>query len=427
MTEAAISLPSAGTARSRPTAAARVTGERLAVATTATAIAFLPVLVPQGPANIAPVDPLVVLAVVSCLFWAGSCRHLWRFPYALAMAVFVVGGALGALAGPVPGSGLTALIQEGFLVAWCLVVVNLASSPERLRTLLATWAYSSIAWVGVLFVGLATGSTLLTGQVERQGGRTALTLIDPNVSASYYVLSIMIVWASQRPRRRPLRLAAYAALVSALFTTGSNSGAMSLIVAVAVAVAVAVYRRAGVAPAVTVLAAFLLTGYAAASTVNLSAIESRAHESQYTFIREGIGRGEKSVEQRGMLLRESEILVATGGPLGQGPVSTKTRLEARLAPFQKEAHNDYVAALTERGVIGLAGVLLLVASVIRYAGAVATLPARSRYASAVIQPNALVGGVAAALLVGTVYELLHVRHVWALFAIVAATAIWGRK
>ena len=76
--------------------------EKAAVGTTALAIAALPLLVPGGPANSAPVDILIAVATTTCLFWAWREHLLWHFPYAIPMAVFVAGGALGALAGPVP-------------------------------------------------------------------------------------------------------------------------------------------------------------------------------------------------------------------------------------------------------------------------------------------------------------------------------------
>ena len=43
------------------------------------------------------------------------------------------------------------------------------------------------------------------------------------------------------------------------------------------------------------------------------------------------------------------------------------------------------------------------------------------------KPNALVGAVCGTMLASTVYELLHLRHLWALFAMVAAVSIWGRR
>ena len=49
------------------------------------------------------------------------------------------------------------------------------------------------------------------------------------------------------------------------------------------------------------------------------------------------------------------------------------------------------------------------------------------FAAIVLRPNALVGALAGTLVAGLVYELLHVRHIWALFGLVAAISIWGRE
>src|SRR6266566_4841881 len=88
----------------RASATRTLNGERLALGATAGAVALLPLLSPSGPANLAPVDLLIAAAVAACLLWAGTAGHQWRFPYALPMAVFITGGALGALVGPVPGA-----------------------------------------------------------------------------------------------------------------------------------------------------------------------------------------------------------------------------------------------------------------------------------------------------------------------------------
>ena len=42
----------------------------------------------------------------------------------------------------------------------------------------------------------------------------------------------------------------------------------------------------------------------------------------------------------------------------------------------------------------------------------------------IVKPNALLGALAGTLVASTVYELLHVRHVWALFGLLAALSIW---
>jgi hypothetical protein len=407
---------------------ARALGEdRLAVGLTAAAVALIPLVWPSGPGNSAYVDPLIALSFVACLLWAGTSAHLWRFPFAVGIGLFMTGGALGALAGPVPWSGVVALLQDLVLLAWCWAIANLCSSPQRLKLLLATWAYSSIGWAVLLFIGLATGTFGLTGQSTREASRTALTFGDPSFSANYYLISMMVIWATGRPRHRALRLLAYALLVSALLSTGSNSGIVSLIVGTVVAGLLGLSRRRGTLSAFTALAFVLVGGVLAVSTISVGDIQARAHESHYAFLRDGIGRSEVSESQRGMLLEESTHLYSTGGSLGQGPVSTKARLDKEMAPFIKEAHNDYFAALVERGAVGFVGLLLFLSALGLRAVSLIRGRLAKGFAAVIIRPNALVGAVAGTMVASTVYELLHLRHLWVLFAFVAAISLWGRE
>jgi hypothetical protein len=404
----------------------KLRGERLAVGAAAAAIAMLPFLVPKGPANTAPDDALIGIALVACLVWAGTSGHRWRLPYVVPAGLLLIGGALGAAFGPVPREGAIALMQDAVLIAWCWALVNLSHSSANLRILLATWAYSAIGWVMLVYVGLATGSSALTGQVENQGSRVQLTLADPSHAANYFLVSIMIIWATGRPRNRGMRIAAYALLVSGIVLTGSNSGMLSLIVGTIVAAVLGVHNRFGILPATAALAFLVLGTYALASNLSLASIERSAHSSRYEFIRDGLGRG-TSVDQRGMLLTESIELYRRGSPFGEGPVSTKPRLKNEMAPFAKEAHNDYLAALIERGALGFLGVALLVFGLVFRALSVTRAKLASGFSDTVTRPNALAGAVVGTLVAGTVYELLHVRHVWALYAFVAAVYLWGRK
>jgi O-Antigen ligase len=401
-------------------------GERIALVTTGAAVAMLPLLVPAGPANIAPVDALIAAALLACLLWAGTSGHRWRFPYAVPVALLLAGGAIGAIAGPVPKAGIIAIAQDLVLIGWCWVVVNLCSKPRNLRILLATWVYSGICWASLVFVGLATGITQLTGQIERQGTRVQLTLADPSYAANYLLLTFMIIWATGRPRRRPLRYAASVLVLAAMFPTGSNSGLLALIVGMAVAVVVGIFRRHGPGAAAGTLAALAVAGYVVAAGISLTDVQERAHGSRHSFLRDGIGRG-TSVNQRSMLMSESVDLYRGGSPLGAGPVSTKPRLRMEQAPFIKEAHDDYIAALIERGVVGFLGVVILVTVLVRHAARIARPGLSAGFAAVVARPHALVGALAGTMVVSIVYEIFHVRHVWTLFAFLAALSIWGRE
>jgi len=394
---------------------------------TAAAVALLPLAIPEGPANMAPNVAFIAIAVIACLLWGASAGVPWRFPYVIPVALILTGGALAGVVGSVPQGAFVALVQDVVLIVWCWAVVNISRSAANLRLLLATWAYSAIAWGVVALVGILTGSSLLTGQIERQGTRLQLTLNDPSYAANYFFISLMIVWATRRPTHRLVRYVAYGLFLTAIAYTGSNSGVVALVVGIAVAGVLAVYRRLGVAPAVAAAAFLIIAAGALATTVSLSSIQASAAGSRYAFVRQGLGRSPDSAGQRQSLLQESVALYERGNPLGEGPVSTKPRLEREQAPLIKEAHDDYLAALIERGPIGLIGVLLLVCSLALRGLFVTRQRVAAGFAAIVPRPNALVGALAGTLVAGTVYELLHVRHVWTLFAVVAALSLWGRE
>ena len=56
-------------------------------------------------------------------------------------------------------------------------------------------------------------------------------------------------------------------------------------------------------------------------------------------------------------------MAAGESPLGLGPGGTKAALVAEQSPYVKEAHNDYLAAVVERGVLGGAALAALIALV----------------------------------------------------------------
>jgi hypothetical protein len=175
-------------------------------------------------------------------------------------------------------------------------------------------------------------------------------------------------------------------------------------------------------------AAFLaIAGGLVASNVSITQIQQWAHGSRYAVIRDGLGRGQASVRERTSILHESIGLYRTGTPLGAGPVSTEVRLKDSMAPYVKEAHDDYFAAVLERGVVGALGLLLLLGSVATRTLWVGNGRIGGRFDQALVRPHALAGAVVGTLAAETVYELLHVRHVWALYGLVAAICLGSRR
>jgi hypothetical protein len=76
----------------------------------------------------------------------------------------------------------------------------------------------------------------------------------------------------------------------------------------------------------------------------------------------------------------------------------------------------------------LLGTLLLVFGLGLHALRLGSAPSGGQLVQhAIVRPNALAGAVAGTLVAMTAHELLHIRHVWALFALIVAAALQVRR
>lgn len=106
--------------------------------------------------------------------------------------------------------------------------------------------------------------------------------------------------------------------------------------------------------------------------------------------------------------------------LGIGPGQVKNTLIAQDAPYAKMAHNDYLAALVERGVLGAGAVILLAGSVAVRSRRIARRGALPPDYAAVVPRPELLGALVVSIAVSAaLYETLHFRHVWALLGLIA--------
>ncbi|MGI8707854.1 MAG: O-antigen ligase family protein [Actinomycetota bacterium] len=398
-----------------------------AVLSVAAAIIFLPLIKPSGPANLGPVDPFIAGAILMVLLWAGTVGSTLHAPFALSMLTFVGAGAIAALSGPVPLEGFLAIVQDIVLLGWCLALVNFGSSPTALTTVVRVWAASAILWAIVLIAGVTAGIDAISGRSATTGARASLTLGDPNVAATFFFIGFMLVWASKWPRNALLRRVGYLAILWAVLLTGSNGGVLVTVAGIAIAAIAGVWRRWGILVAIAAGTATVLIGGSLVMFLDTASLQQWAQASDSQVIRDGLGRSSSSADDRQVLFGESMALYKTGGILGRGPRSTKHVLAQEQAPRIKEAHNDYAAALVERGILGAVALSLLVGSVIFRSVAIVGDRTNSAYEEAIPRPQALLGAVAGCLVAGMFYEVLHFRHVWALFGVVGAMYLWGRR
>jgi hypothetical protein len=389
-------------------------------------LACLPILLPSAPGNITPADLGLVVATGAVVMWAGMTRQRLRFPFVVGVGVLAIAGALSALFGILPGSGILAVIQDLYLLAWAMALANFGRSPAAAAFLVRAWCVTAAAWA----IGLVAffGRTALTAGIESaDSSRAGFTFGDQNAAGLYFVLSLLVMLAARRPHRWCWRAPAIASLLFGMLLTGSLGAISGLLAGLATALVLEVQARRGPDTAIALSLALLLGMGSLALFAERHELVEAAHESRYILIRNSIGRGAQSSSERAVLARQTFHLWRTSGLVGRGPVSTQQTLRNEQAPYPKEAHNDWIAALVERGVVGFVGLLLLVAAIVVRASAIwDPRQLHPQVMAALPAPAYLVGALVTLLVFSLTHEVLHDRTMWALLGLLAAFGLWGR-
>jgi lipopolysaccharide/colanic/teichoic acid biosynthesis glycosyltransferase len=412
--------PPAPLAPLAPAAPARGSTQRAAVITLVLAVIFQPILHPTGPGNSSPVDLLIIVAIVTALVWLAGTHRKLRAPFFIPVALFVAAGAASGLVSPLPTTALTTVAIDILLFAWCATVVNVLSGPRAMRYALVAWSWSGIAWAGIFIAAWLGHITALEGLTAAEGNRLMFTFGDPNYASWYWDATIFVIYASRTPSKRWMRFAGYALLLWSLALTESNGGVLALGVGITFLLMVKSYRRHGWAGAIaTVLTVSLAVG-TFFTVLPLNDLRNLAATSNQPLLVNSIGRSAQSSSERGLLIQETfELYQRSDGVLGLGPMSTKPLLAQWEYPYSNEAHDDFLAAMCERGVLGLLALLLLCGCVIARAGPVLRRPLSAPMAAAVPLPAGIVASLLAVSVSSFYEEVLHFRPLWLLFGITA--------
>ena len=398
----------------------RQSAERAAVVTLIAAFIFQPILHPSGPGNSAPVDIFLLASIITGAVWARSGHHKLRAPYFIPVALMVAAGAASGLVSSLPGLALSNLTTDLLLFAWCTVIVNVLSSPRAMRYAMVAWSWAGIFWAAVVSVAWVGHISALEGLQAAEGNRVLFTFGDPNYAATYWLATIFVMYACRTPSARWMRFGGYIVLAWALILSESNGGVLALLLGISFLLSVRAYRKRGLVGSLAVVLVVVLVVSTLLTVFPLSRMRQDALNSRQPLLVNSIGRSAQSTNERGELVVELlQLYRQSDGVVGLGPASTKPLLTSQNAPYPNMAHNDLLAALTERGVVGLLGVLLLVATVAMWAAPLVRRPLSGGFAAAVPRPAGLVAALLALGLISYYEEILHFRFLWALFGIVA--------
>lgn len=396
----------------------RERGERVVGRALVVAVGTMPLLIPPGPGNTAAADVTISVAAVVTGLWLRRERLPVRLPYLLPVGVLMLAGAGAAFLSGAGSSGL-AVVQDGFILLWGATVANaVRHRRDLLRQVLRAWVWSGIGWAAVLCFGRLAGINWMAGITARDGTRASLTFDDPNLAGNYFLCCLALLLATSVVRRRLARAGGVALILLAIVFTGSNGATIGLAIIAGVGWLLGVRNRYGRPAALAIIALGAVALVLLAPYVSLQQLQQQANDSAAVF-RDSIGRTDESSGTREVLASEGIGLYLKGNLIGVGPGRTKVTLHADAAPYVKEAHNDYLATLVERGAAGGLGLVMLIWGVGVRLGRLSQWPSDPEVRALVPRPEYLVGLGCAFAAAGVFYEVLHFRHLWAFLGLVA--------
>lgn len=390
------------------------------------AVCLLPFLVPSGPGNTAPADVAIGLCIVLGVLWSVREQLTIKLPYLAGIAGLVLGGAFAASVAAAPIVSALVLVQDLLLLAWAAALALGRHNPAIVAVVTKAWCRTAPLYSGVMVIAYLLGIRALSGVSTKDGIRASYTMGDPNMAGNYLVVSLFVMAACKHPRSPGVRRIGYLLVLVAIGFTGSNGAQLTLLIGLVLGLAVTRYRRFGALAGLTTLAASVLVAGVlfvfVMPRVDLNQIREQAVGS-VPLVRDSFGRSGNSTSQRAAIVQEGATLWLGGDATGFGPAQTKATLAATQAPYVKEAHNDYLATLLERGLIGALGLLVLgIAVLVRCVRlVVGTLP--KAYADLVPRAwlLAVIGPVMATA--AGFYEVLHFRHLWTWLGLIAALVL----
>ncbi|MBW8483996.1 O-antigen ligase family protein [Actinomadura parmotrematis] len=395
-------------------------------------IASLPMLMPAGigpgPGNTGLPDVALVAVTFVTLLWAATRRQAVHWPFLVPTLLTIIAGGIAAI---VNDAGALTLVKDLFVLLWAVSIANLGRDPGLLRVALRAWVYIGTFYAAAMIAGFVLGIEDLSGK-QLDGDRAQFTFGDANYASNWFICVLFVARAARVPSRTGARWAVCGVLLAAEILTGSNGGALALGVAVVLGYLFRLFRegKAHHAIAAGTLAALVGgAGVAALTVVNVQPVLDQA-SAMSPILRDSIGRttGESTESRSSVLNSTIKMLKEQEHPWGIGPGQTETAMRAGQESYVREAHNDYIAAVLERGFLGGIALIVLLFTLLLKCVRIARRDALTpEYAALVPRPELFGALVAVFLVSGLFYETLHYRHGWALFGLIAALDLFGRR
>jgi O-antigen ligase len=387
----------------------------------------MPAGLPAGPGNTGLPDLALVGVTAAMLLWAATRRLPVRWPFLIPTLLTIIAGGIAAI---VNDAGALTLIKDLFVLLWAVSVANLGRDPALLKVALRAFVWIGTFYAIVMIVGFVLGIEALSGK-QIDGERAMFTFGDANYASNWFICVFFIARATRFPETPRRRWAVCGVLLAAEILTGSNGGLLALIVAILLGHLFRLVREGKAHHAIAVGAFAVFIGGAGVTVVTQVDIQPLLDQASAAspILRDSIGRttGESTSSRSTVLATTVQMIDDQTHPWGIGPGQTEKQMLVRQETYVREAHNDYVAAVLERGFLGGVALIVLVFVLLLKCVRIARRGALTgEHARLVPRPELLGALVSVFLVSGLFYETLHYRHGWAFFGLIAALDLFGR-
>lgn len=386
-----------------------------------------PVLRPLVGHQFAIIDFVNLFMMGLFVIGALANRSKIQLPFMPWMIVIAIGSLIAVTNAHSWHRSRDTMLQDFYLYAWFAILVNIMKDRGDLKRFRVAWVWAGIlsGMVGI-YILIQGGQTSIWRFLGPRGERSVGFFDGPNSLADYLVASLFVALSLIGQVKARWVWASVIVLLVQLVATKSNGSMSAFLVGLFVWGVVLAFTRAR--SPLAVVSGFLLAAGIGGMALWLQAEWDLGGKhirelQQQSFV----ARLERSTDGREQIW---ERLITRYGdaPLGIGPAnSAGQRLsvghrERKNSHISKEAHNDYIAYLVERGPLGLLGLLgfTFAAFFMLRTGYLRHADRSWRAGAGGAMAAALAGGLVASAIHSITMEKLHFRHYWLFLALVAA-------
>ncbi len=341
------------------------------------------------------INMVFIFFFLTCIF----AKHKLQIPLLVPMAIILFGSLISMFNTQVLLKNSITLIIDLYLFIFFIVLYNVIKTKRELRIFILFW---------IIFAALQS-SFILYESFSNFVGRSVGTFLNPNMASNYLGLSFFLVFQSYARMGKFLTWFLGLFILSGMLATKSLAGIIALFISVLAMMILYLYH------------AKVFNKIKLISVVLIIAIIGLMIYPKVAKIPNFLDRFQRSIYTKSDLWRTGlNIFIKNPLGFGIGPggfdeIGPEIAV-FRREPMKMELHSDWLSFLVERGLFGFLGIVLLFGAIaMMLFQTLKTINLKREYLWII----SLFGMFVFILSFAFTHEVLHFRHVWCSFALIA--------